>query len=169
MFKSLTLLSVGIIAAFLLAGCKCPFCCCHNESTPTKTVEQTKAQPQQAAQVNQPATTESTAPLKIENKDQFDKEVLQAQGPVIVDLSAEWCGACKASKPTFDATAKQLGSSYKFVIVDVDQVEQVAQSLGVQGIPTFVFFKNGKEVNRITGAVTKKDEFIATIEKTFAK
>lgn len=167
MMKSLTLISLSAIAVFLLAGCKCPFCCCHKETTPTKTVDQT--QPQQTAPVNQASTPTATAPLLISTKDQFDKEVLQEKLPVIVDLSAEWCGACKASKPTFEATAQQLGSNYKFVIVDVDKVEQVAQELGVQGIPTFVFFKNGKEVNRITGAVTKKEEFIATIEKTFAK
>lgn len=141
-----------------LAGCKCPFCCCHKDQTPTKTTDQPATTPQTA-----------TAPLAIENKDHFDKEVLQSSLPVVIKFSATWCGYCQASKEAFESTAKQLGQRYKFVIVDVDTAEQVAKEMGIQGLPTFVFLKNGKEVHRIANAITKKDEFIVAIEKAFEK
>ncbi len=153
-----------LFAILFLSACKCPFCCCQKEAgkaiiTPQTTNTTTK----------ELSTQESKNHVEITNTEQFDKEIVHATTPAVVDFSADWCGACKASKPTFDAVAEQLGSTYKFVTIDIDKAEKIAQELGIQGIPTFVFFKNGKEVHRITGAITKKAEFISTIEKTFSK
>lgn len=149
---------LSVIAIIFFAACRCPFC------NGKQDYSQKTTQPSTAT--SNIADTKS-APILITNADQFEQEVLKSTTPVIVDFSAEWCGACKASKPTFDAVAAQLGSSYKFVTVDVDKAEKVAQNLGIQGIPTFMFFKDGKEVKRITGAIVNKDDFISTIKKTF--
>jgi thioredoxin 1 len=160
--------SFCIFTILSFSGCKCPFCC--QDSTKVKSQEQTKFSTTASKTIEPTSATKSTTThLTITSKEQFEKEVLQASQPVIVDFSADWCVSCKASQPTFDAVAEQLSSTYKFVTVNVNQAEQVAQELGIQGIPTFIFFKNGKEVNRITGAITKKEEFISTIETTFGK
>ncbi len=172
MFKFVTY-PLCLTAVLFLSSCNCPFgccqkdCCCQKESNCKKDCCCEKSQPQAIA--NPITNTEATKQLVITTKEQFDKDVLQAKMPVIVDFSAEWCGACKASKPTFDAVANQLGSSHIFATIDIDKNEAVAKELEVQGIPTFIFFKEGKEVHRITGAITKKDDFISAIEKAFGK
>jgi len=71
--------------------------------------------------------------------------------PIIVDFFAGWCGPCKNIAPYFE----QLSEMYKnilFVKIDVDEVEDVAGFLQVTSLPTFILFKNNREVTRILGA-----------------
>jgi len=153
MFKRIVYsVSFGIV--LFLAGCKCPFCNCRYQDEKT----------QPAA-----ATTQEQTHITITTQEQFKKEVLDAPMGVIVDFYADRCGACKASKPAFDAAAAQLGAKYKFIAIDVDKAEEITQSFGIQGVPTFMFFKAGKNIHRIIGAITNKETFISTIEKTFGK
>lgn len=85
----------------------------------------------------------------------FTSAVLQTshQIPVVVDLWAEWCGPCKVLGPVLEKAAAEGEGSWLLAKLDVDQNPQIAQQLGVQGIPTVVAFKDGKEVDRFTGAI----------------
>ena len=79
----------------------------------------------------------------------FDKEVLQEKGVVIVDFSAKWCGYCKLLEPLYKEAAR-LRPTYKFTQVDVDNDEELTISQGVTGYPRLHIYKDGKLV-RIGG------------------
>ena len=109
--------------------------------------------------------------IAITSEKDFEAEVLQSKIPVIVDFSAVWCSACKNLKPHFDQVAKHFENKYKFVLVDVDKLGTLAHQYTIQGIPTILFFKNGKELNqerRHSGFVSK-DRLINIIEKNFGE
>ncbi len=83
----------------------------------------------------------------------FEREVLQAEGPVVVDFWAEWCGPCMRMKPTYHKLAGDFAGHIKFTSVDVDAHQTQSKKLGVRGIPTIILFRDGKEVARQVGAV----------------
>ena len=74
---------------------------------------------------------------------------------VVVDFSAAWCGPCKMIAPAFDELSNEYPDSY-FVKVDVDQVKAIAKRYEVMSMPTFILFKNGKVVDRFSGASIEK-------------
>ncbi|HEY5651091.1 MAG TPA: thioredoxin domain-containing protein, partial [Acidimicrobiia bacterium] len=80
----------------------------------------------------------------------FATNVLQTshQLPVVVDLWAEWCGPCKVLGPVLEKAAAEGGGRWLLAKLDVDQSPQIAQQFGVQGIPTVIAFKDGKEIDR---------------------
>ncbi|NLB18269.1 MAG: thioredoxin [Syntrophomonadaceae bacterium] len=87
--------------------------------------------------------------------DNFDDQVVQADKPVLVDFWAPWCGPCKMVGPVVEALADEnLG---KLIVgkLNVDENSSLAAQFGVRGIPTLIFFKDGKEVKRIVGAQNK--------------
>ncbi len=90
------------------------------------------------------------------NSSNFDKEVIKAPGLVVADFWAEWCGPCKIYGPRFEEIATSNATKGKFVKVNVEEAEDVASELGIQSIPTTVFFKDGKEVDRVTGLLSKE-------------
>ena len=94
----------------------------------------------------------------------FEKDVLQAGKPVLVDFWAEWCAPCRMLAPTIDAIAEQFGDSAGVVKVNVDDNTSTAQRYGIKGIPTLILFSGGKEVERVVGA-TSKDSISRMIEK----
>jgi len=96
------------------------------------------------------------------NNNDFDKEVLHSNKPVVVDLWAEWCGPCKMMAPVFEALSKEM-TNVKFVKLDVDSNQEIASKYNILGIPTFLIFKNGKEVLRQVGAMPK-DQLKAKIQ-----
>jgi thioredoxin 1 len=87
--------------------------------------------------------------------DTFEKEVLQSSQPVLVDFYADWCGPCRAIAPIVEEIARDLSDRLKVVKLDVDQNPQTAMQYGVQSIPTLIIFKNGKEVERLIGYMSK--------------
>jgi thioredoxin 1 len=87
--------------------------------------------------------------------DTFEKEVLQSSQPVLVDFYADWCGPCRAIAPIVEEIARELSDRLKVVKLDVDQNPQTAMQYGVQSIPTLLIFKNGKEVERLIGYMSK--------------
>ncbi|KAM0955123.1 hypothetical protein ACFX2A_024045 [Malus domestica] len=81
---------------------------------------------------------------------------------LVIDFSASWCGPCRFIEPAIHAMAAKF-TDVQFAKIDVDELSEVAQEFGVQGMPTFVLLKKGKEVDRVIGA--KKDELEKKVEK----
>ncbi|MCA8952299.1 MAG: thioredoxin [Planctomycetes bacterium] len=81
----------------------------------------------------------------------FQEALQQASVPVLVDFSASWCGPCKALAPTIDKVAEEYKGRMEVYKLDIDNSQETAASLGIQSVPTCVFFHNGKEVDRFSG------------------
>jgi thioredoxin 1 len=92
----------------------------------------------------------------------FENEVLQSAIPVLVDFWAPWCGPCKSIAPALEEIANEYDGKIKVVKVNVDDNPKSPADYDVKGIPNLVFFKGGKLVNRVVGAVPK-DKLVAAI------
>lgn len=86
----------------------------------------------------------------------FEKTVLKASLPVMVDFWAPWCGPCRMVAPFVEELAREYAGRVLVAKVNTDEHQEWAGRLGIRGIPTLIFFKNGVEVDRIVGAVPKK-------------
>jgi len=86
----------------------------------------------------------------------FEKEVIKSDKPVLVDFNAGWCGPCRMLKPTIHEIANER-SDIKVAAVDVDNDGELAAQFGVFSIPCLVVFKNGEEVARAVGFRPKED------------
>ena len=93
--------------------------------------------------------------LKINSQD-FEKEVLQSEKPVLVDFFADWCGPCKMLSPIVDEVASE-NSDIKVVKVNIDEAQDLAMKYQVMSIPTLVVIKEGKEINRSVGLIDKSE------------
>ena len=85
----------------------------------------------------------------------FQKEVLEADQPTIVDFWASWCGPCRAIAPIFEELSKEYVGKVKFAKVNVDENPKTPSSYGVRGIPTMIIFKGGKVVDQVVGSVPR--------------
>ncbi len=106
---------------------------------------------------NSAAMNQSTANVKHITGAEFDAEVTKAAQPVVVDCYATWCGPCRQLAPIVDSLADEYAGKIKFVKVNVDESPKVAQRFNVEGIPTLLFFKDGKLVNTSVGLLPKED------------
>ena len=87
-------------------------------------------------------------------KETFESEVLKSDKPVLADFNAGWCGPCKAMKPIleeFEAATPDV----KFVSVDIDDQDELAEDWDVASIPCLVLFKDGAEAKRSVGLVSR--------------
>lgn len=73
--------------------------------------------------------------------------------PVVVDFWAEWCGPCRSFAPTFAQAAQQASDAYAFVKLDTEKWPAPSQRYQVRGIPSLILFHQGRELNRISGAM----------------
>ena len=85
----------------------------------------------------------------------FEQDVLKSEVPVLVDFWAEWCGPCKMLAPTVEKVANEYEGKAKFVKLNIDDNNQVAQQFGIKGIPTLILFKDGDVATRLVGAKGK--------------
>ena len=93
--------------------------------------------------------------LKVTSEN-FEKEVLQSDKTVLVDFYADWCGPCKMLSPVVDSVANE-NEDIKVVKVNVDDAQDLAIKYQVMSIPTLVVIKNGQEINRSVGVVSKSE------------
>lgn len=95
-------------------------------------------------------------PLPVNDSD-FEKTVLQAKKPVMVDFWATWCAPCRMVAPLVDELAEEYDGRISFVKVDVDQNPRTASKYGIMSIPTLLIFKNGAPVSHLVGFRPKKE------------
>ncbi len=86
----------------------------------------------------------------------FEEEVLKSDKPVLVDFYADWCGPCKMLSPIIESVAKE-NETIKVVKINVDNAQDLAIEYQVMSIPTVVVIKDGQEVNRSVGVVSKSE------------
>lgn len=86
----------------------------------------------------------------------FNEEVLQTKGVVLVDVFAEWCGPCKAMSPTIDKIAEEYKDRVKVGKLDVDKNPNTPGRYNILSVPTLLFFKDGKLVDTQIGLISKQ-------------
>ena len=105
---------------------------------------------------NDPMTTKHHSVVTLD-ADNFEREVLQSDQPVLVDFWAEWCPPCKAIGPVIEEIATEFEGVARVGKVDVDQNKSLAQQYAIGSIPTLLFFRDGEVVDRVQGVVPKSE------------
>jgi thioredoxin 1 len=85
----------------------------------------------------------------------FEEEVVKAEGPVLVDYWAEWCGPCKMIAPVLEEIAKEYDGQLKICKLNIDENNETPPKFGIRGIPTLMLFKGGNVEATKVGALSK--------------
>ncbi|KAA0253494.1 MAG: thioredoxin [Acidobacteria bacterium] len=110
--------------------------------------------------------TRTTGALHVTTAD-FDRTVLSAGTPALVDFHADWCGPCRRQGPLVDELASELWGTAVVAKLDVDENPEIAARYGVFSIPTLLVFKDGVEVERFVG-LTPKSRLAAALSSRAA-
>lgn len=92
------------------------------------------------------------------------KDIISQDRPVLVDFTASWCGPCKVQAPILDQVKGEVGDSAQIVKIDVDKNPAIAQQLNIQGVPTLILYRAGKQLWRKSG-VSDKNTLVALIQQ----
>lgn len=87
--------------------------------------------------------------------DTFEKVVIQSPNLIMVDFWATWCGPCKIVAPVVEELAQEYAGKVNFAKLNTDENPDIASRFNIRGIPTLIFFKDGKVLDQIVGAVPK--------------
>ncbi len=93
--------------------------------------------------------------MQVINKDEFESQVENGQGVVMVDFFATWCGPCRMLGPVLEEASQE--TSAKIVKLDIDENEDLCRKYGVMAVPTMIIFKDGKQVDKFSGFMPKED------------
>ena len=85
----------------------------------------------------------------------FEEQVVKSDTPVLIDFWAPWCGPCKAIAPHVEALATEYDGRVKVGKVNIDEEKDITDKFNIMSIPTLLFFKDGKVVDQVVGAVPK--------------
>ena len=94
--------------------------------------------------------------IEVKTAEEFKREVLEADEPVLVDFWAAWCQPCVILAPVMEELDADYDGRVKIIKVNVDEARELAQNHQVMSIPTVVFFKQGEIKDRSIGAVPKQ-------------
>ena len=102
--------------------------------------------------------------MKSTTKGTFNQDILQAKKMVLLDVWAPWCAPCRGMEPILDAVEQETKDWAEIIKLDASVEMELAQELGVSGLPTFLIFKDGKIVESAAGA-RSKDSLLALMSK----
>jgi thioredoxin 1 len=105
--------------------------------------------------------------LELDNR--FFKEVINSTQPVVVKFHATWCPMCEQVNPTFNEVANSYQGKVKFVSINIEESKELAMSYGINAIPAFYFFDQGKQVGKATIGAVSKDKLEGLIKEQFTK
>jgi thioredoxin 1 len=99
------------------------------------------------------------------NNENFEQEVIKSEGVVLVDFWGPQCAPCVALMPHVKEIGRKYGEKLKICKIDASKNRRLCLNLKVFGLPTFLFYKNGKEVERLTGGTLKIEEIEVSLKK----
>src|SRR5262245_41436528 len=94
-------------------------------------------------------------PVPTISEQDFEREVIRSELPVLIDFTADWCAPCKTVAPEVDAVARELEGKAKVVKVDIDRSKRIATMLRIQAVPTFMVFHKGRPVAADQGVLRR--------------
>ncbi len=80
-------------------------------------------------------------------------DIIKSETPTLVDFHATWCGPCKTLAPILDQLKASKGQTLRILKIDVDKNPAIADQLGIRGVPTLIYYKNGKQIWRKSGVI----------------
>ena len=98
----------------------------------------------------------SKSPFIILTEDNFEREVLKSEQPVLVDFWADWCAPCHRIAPAIEELAHEFDGSATIAKLNVDEEPELARRYGIRSIPSLLFFRSGEVVDRIASVQPKR-------------
>lgn len=96
-------------------------------------------------------------------------DIINSANPVLVDFFATWCGPCQMLSPVLKQVKDNLGDRITIIKIDVDKNQELAKKHQVRGVPTMMFFQEGKQLWRQSGVLTKEEIIKIILDKTNSK